>query len=341
MKKKIRIAQVGTAHDHASVTYAALRKLSDDFEVVGIAEPIEKHQKNLDTVAAYQGTPHYTVEELLNMDLDAVTIEIEECYATEYAQMFAEKGIAVQLDKPGSPGIDNFVKLVETCRKQNLPLQLGYMYRFNPMIRRAIDEAKKGTIGEVYSVEAHMSVHHAIPKRTWLGGYKGGMMYWLGCHLVDLVYRIQGEPEEVIPMNCQSPMSRDDNVDTEDFGFAVLKYKNGVSTIKTSAAEFNGFARRQLVISGTKGTIEVYPLETGSPTGKGTVSYARFTTKDHEQSPFRDCSERWECEPFERYDNMLLHFAKLVRRECENPYDYDYEIAMFKLFTKCCGGEKR
>ena len=112
-----------------------------------------------------------------------------------------------------------------------------------------------------------------------------------------------------------------------------------MSTVKTSAAEFNGFARRQLVISGTKGTIEVYPLETGSP--RGTVSYARFTTQDHEQSPFRDCSEKWECEPFERYDNMLLHFAKLVRRECENPYDYDYEIAMFKLFTKCCGGEKR
>ena len=42
---------------------------------------------------------------------------------------------------------------------------------------------------------------------------------------------------------------------------AVFKYKNGCSFAKTSATEGCGFLRRQLVISGSKGTIEINPIE--------------------------------------------------------------------------------
>ena len=35
----------------------------------------------------------------------------------------------------------------------------------------------------------------------WLGSVPGGMMFFLGCHLVDLIMQIQGMPQRVIPMN--------------------------------------------------------------------------------------------------------------------------------------------
>jgi hypothetical protein len=41
--------------------------------------------------------------------------------------------------------------------------------------------------------------------------------------------------------------------------------------------------------------------------------------------------------PFQRYEDMLLSFADMVRGEKENPYTLDYELELFKTILKCCG----
>ena len=65
-------------------------------------------------------------------------------------------------------------------------------------------------------------------------------------------------PQEVIPLS--QPIGTD-GVDADDFGMAVFKYKNGVSFVKSTAVEIGGFERRQLVVCGTKGTVELKPFE--------------------------------------------------------------------------------
>ena len=198
--RKVRIAQVGTGHDHAISTYRSIVAHPEAFELIGVAEPNPERVKDI-----YPDAPRCTVDELLARDdLDAVAIETEESLSTEYAQLFADKGIAIHLDKPGAQNLESFTKLIETVKAKKLPFQMGYMYRYNPMIREALDMAKSGELGEIFSVEAQMSVCHDPAKRAWLGQFRGGMLYFLGCHLIDLVYQIQGEPEEIIPMNMST-----------------------------------------------------------------------------------------------------------------------------------------
>jgi len=332
--KKIKIAQIGiNSLTHASQTFGSLLKQTDVFEVVGVAEPIDEWKTNLET-PLYKSVPHYTVDQLLGMDdLDAVAIETNEEYMTEYAQLFADKGIAVHMDKPGSPDHAAFEKLAHTLRDKNLPFHLGYMYRFNPLILRAYEKIAAGELGDIIAVETQMNCLHDEETRRWLSRHPGGMMYYLGCHLVDLVYKLQGMPDEVLPMN----MSTDTNgVKSEDFGFTVLKYKRGISFVKTSDVETNGFARRQLVIVGTKGTVEIEHFE--MHWGSGQKTYACFTTRDMAKS-WSDCSEKWETEEYDRYDAMMADFAAQVRGEYKNPYDYDYEIALHGLLMRCCGVE--
>ena len=43
-------------------------------------------------------------------------------------------------------------------------------------------------------------------------------------------------------------------------------------------------------------------------------------------------------EVFDRYDGMMYNFAELVRGK-ENPYDYDYELALYRLVRRACGME--
>jgi predicted dehydrogenase len=136
------------------------------------------------------------VEEILNdPEIEAVAVETEEIYLTKYARMVANAGKHLHMEKPGGIDIAEFEALIEALRSKNLTFSTGYMYRFNPKIKQAIAKVQRGELGEIYSVEAHMDCKHTVKTRQWLGTFPGGMMFFLGCHLIDLIYRIQGEPE--------------------------------------------------------------------------------------------------------------------------------------------------
>ncbi len=334
--KPVKIAQIGTGHDHAVYTMASLRKL-ECFDVVGIAEPNPNYTHRLKG-KTYEGLPVYTVEELLGMDeLEAVAIECEEENATKYAQMFADRGVHVHLDKPGSHGYASFEKMVETLRKKGLVLHMGYMYRYNPTVMRVLEMVRAGELGEIYSVEAHMSVHHPKEKHQWLSNYKGGMMYFLGCHDIDLVLQFMGgEPDQILCLNSKTGQS---DPECEDYGFCVFRYKNGVSFVKACAAEYNGFDRRQLVVCGTKGTVEIKPFEikVGTSLQKTTGRITNDVIEDNKI--WQDRSEVLDCGSYDRYDGMMQSFADEIRGLYPNPYTYDYELTLFKTVMKCCDSQ--
>jgi len=336
--KKIRIAQIGTQHDHAIPTMETLRQLSDIFELVGVANPDRDAENPVISGLehpAYQGVPVYPVEDLLDMNLDAVVIETWEKASTQYAQMALDRGIHVQMDKPGSESQEEFEKMVLTAKEKNLVFHTGYMYRYNPSVQKLLKSVKDGEFGEIYSVEAHMNCLHNPQKRQWLSQYKGGMLFFLGCHLIDLILQFQGMPEKIIPLSTATGF---DGVTGEDFGMAVFQYKNGVSFAKTTATEPGGFMRRQLVVCGSKKTAEIQPLEAFEETPE--IQYSRIREIDIETASQKGWgySEAWqEFHNHHRYRDMLVAFAKMVRGEIENPWSYEYEIKLHEIILKACG----
>lgn len=329
---RIKIAQVGTWHDHALPTYNSIKDLGELYELVGLAEPSGEMSPSFKNE-----TNIVTVENLLAMDdLQAVAIECEEEKSTYYAKLFAERGVAVHLDKPGTQDPKAFAELIQVARQGNVPLQMGYMYRYNPLIVKCMDDIKQGRLGKIFSIEAQMSVCHPLEKRRWLGKYKGGMMYFLGCHLVDLILQIQGTPNEIIPLNTSTESELVDGA--EDFGCAIFKYDCGSSFIKVCANETNGYERRQFVVSGTEGTFEIKPFETiMSQNNKAElVSKAHITYKPDVTDIWSDNSTEVISAGYNRYNPMMTDFAAFIRREKENPYTYDYELKLFNTLMKCC-----
>lgn len=160
-------------------------------------------------------------------------------------------------------------------------------------------------------------------------------MFYLGCHLADLVYAFMGEPIDVISLNNASNL---ESPNVKDFGLALLKYRHGYSMIKTVACEVSGDARRQFVISGTKGTIEIKPIE--NPVDIPGIAFANqismSVTKAEHRISFAERPEIISFPPFGRYDAMLIDFAKTVAGEKENTFDYSMEIAVHQLITKIC-----
>ncbi len=151
------------------------------------------------------------------------------------------------------PFAPDFEALIQTMKQTGKVFHTGYMYRYNPYIRDLLERIRRGDLGKIISVEAQMNCIHLRQLRQWLGNFPGGMMFYLGCHLVDLILQIQGQPKEIIPLNTTTGC----NTQADDFGMAVFVYENGVSFAKTTALEIGGYARRQLVVTGTEGTVEI------------------------------------------------------------------------------------
>ena len=93
--------------------------------------------------------------------------------------------------------------------------------------------------------------------------------------------------------------------------------------------------RRQLVVTGTKGCVELKPLEALTDGSYYTGIRTVGTTDDW----YAD-GEKTQSPLYARYDNMMRAFAQMVRGERKNPYGYDYEALLYRTVLKCCGDEK-
>ena len=330
-KGKILIGQIGIGHNHGSEKMRAVRKFPDLFEVVGIAEPDEKWRKMRGSHEVYSGLKWMDVEELLSVDgLDAVLVETDVMDLVPTAQKCIDAGVHIHLDKPAGENITEYEKLLNDAKEKKLVVQLGYMYRYNPAVKYCFEAVKSGLLGEIFEIDAVMSTEHPKEYRKWLENFKGGTMYIFGCHLIDLIISMLGFPERIMPILKKTCF---DGVQCYDNGFALLEYEKAIATVRTTSTEVNGYGRRQLVICGRKGSIEVKPLE--NPTNLW-LSLSEFS------EPYADRKKIIELPQIKgRYDDMMEDFAKMIRGEMENPFSYEHELLIHKATLMACGFDSK
>lgn len=332
--KKIRVAQIGSGHDHATAMWGSLIRLSDLFDIAGYYLPEEEKELYPERTEEFKVAKELTLDEILNdPTITAVVVETQEISLTKYSLLCAQHGKHIQMDKPGGLDADLFEELVRTVKEKGLVFHLGYMYRYNEAVMDLMNRIERGELGEIYCVETHMDCRHTPNKRQWLSAFPGGMLFFLGCHLIDLIFRIQGMPEKILPL---STCTRFDGVTAEDYGMAVFQYKNGQSFAKTCAQEMGGYARRQLVVCGEKETVEIKPLEMYD-TEDHRLLYSDVTV--YSSPSWGDQGAAHRTAPHDRYDTMMTAFAQMVNGEKENPYTYEYELALYRVLLAACGVE--
>lgn len=334
--RKVKIAQIGTsAFSHGNFIFNSLKKQQDLFDIVGYAMPEGERERLPERMADFAGYPELTVEEIMkDPEIEAVTVETEEKYLTKYALWAASAGKHIHMEKPGGCDLAAFETLIETVRAQKKVFHTGYMYRYNPVIADLLEKVGRGELGDITGVEAQMNCDHTTALRQWLSEYPGGSMFFLGCHMIDLVLLIKGKPNRVIPLNKQTGVA---DVRADDFGMAVFEYDNGNALVKVNSTEKGGFSRRQLVVTGTKGTVELKPIEMLVKEGEHYTT-RQFTTKTVYTSDDWFDSGKTENSPFfDRYDPMMTAFAQAVTGKKENPYTYAYELELYKTVRRACG----
>lgn len=332
--QKIKIGQIGIGHNHASEKMAALRKLSDFFEVVGIVEESETWWKARGNMACYQGIPRMTKEELFAVPgLEAVAVEVDVYQLTEVAMECAKHDLHIHMDKPGPERLAPFRDLLYEYKKRELTLQMGYMYRNNQGFSFLQKILEKGYLGEIFEIHTVMNRYDGKNPayRKWLSQFKGGAVYIFSGHLIDLVVKLLGRPLKVTPYLTKT---RDDNL--VDTGVAVLEYPRAIATVRSGVTEVDGFTYRKLVVNGTKGSFELVPLE--APGKYDSVPLSARLTLLEDNAEYKAGTHTVDLGVIPgRYDEELMDFAKIIRGEMENPYSYEHDLIVHEALLLATG----
>ena len=327
--KKIKIGQIGIGHNHGEAKMKAARKFPELFEIVGYAEENERWIEKRGANKGYEGLPRMSVEEIIEKS-DAILVESDVWDLTKYAQMCIDAGKHIHMDKPASGTLEEYKHMLDTAKEKNLVVQLGYMYRYNPAVLRCLEHIKNGDLGEIYSINAEMSTYHPVEYKKWLTNFGGGIMYILGSHLVDLIVYMMGEPKKITSYLKHTGL---DGVDFEDNNLAVLEYDKALARIFVSSVEVNGFGRRQLVVTGSKGTINICPLERPITMTYSDTSIADKTYEDRKiVIPFEDHTADG------RYDEMMQDLYTYITGTKQNPFSYEHDYLVQKVLSEIVGG---
>jgi predicted dehydrogenase len=322
-KPRIKVGQIGVGHGHASKL--AVYRRSADYEVVGIIEPDEALRKRAESEPAFKDLRWMTREELLNVPgLQAVLVETRVRDLLDNAEACVAAGKHVSIDKPAGESLPQFRRILESATKQKLLVQMGYMYRYNPAVVMLRDFLKKGWLGEMFEVHAVMSKVVDPAQRKELAAYRGGIMFELGCHVIDLIAGLLGRPKEVAG-HSQHVSSIDDKL--ADNMLALLTYPKALATVKSSAMEVEGFDRRHLVVCGTEGTFHIQPLD--NPSARVAFSKARGEYKKGYQDV--------KFPKYQRYVADAADMARIIRGEKASDFPPEHDLAVQETLVKACG----
>ena len=327
----IKIGQIGIGHNHGEAKMLTVKKFPELFEVVGFAEENEEWLEKRGNLECYKGLKRYSVDELIEK-CDALLIETDVWNLTEIAQKCIDAGKHVHIDKPGSGTLEEYKKMLDTAKEKNLIVQLAYMYRYNPAIQKTFELLNEGKLGEIYSINAEMSTFHSQNYRKWLTSFGGGVMYILGCHLIDLIVYIMGKPDKIHSFLKHTKL---DDIDTNDNNLVVMEYEKALARVFVSSVEVNGYGRRQFVVSGSKGTVNICPLE----------QPLQMTYSDTQiaNTAFGDRKEILQIEDNTangRYDDMIKDFYAYITGEKQNPFTYEHEYNVQAVLDEVIGGVK-
>ena len=316
---KVRIGQIGSQHAHASGKMEGLRRLTDVFDVVGLAGA------DANARGVYEGLPRMTVDELLALPgLQAVAVEtrIEDATATALKALRAGKHL--HRDKPGGLNHAEFAAMRNEAEQRQLAVQMGYMLRYNPAFQLLFQAHREGWLGEIREIDAMMGKLADDRTRKDIGALPGGGMFELACHVIDAAVTLLGKPLEV--HGFSTPTRPWDAV--KDNQLAVLVYGKATVTIRCNHADPFGGPRRRFTVAGSKGAMEILPLESGQAT--------LFLDAAH--GAWKKGSQQVKLDvPKGRYDNDLIDFAKVVRGQKKLDWNAAHDIAVHETVMRASG----
>jgi predicted dehydrogenase len=264
-----------------------------------------RKQEKADEFAAKYDIPlaFGSYEEMLQSDkIQAVYIPLPNSLHKEWALKALDAGKHVLCEKPLAVSAADCLEMDETARQKKLLLMEAFMYRFQPLTEKIIEEVQSGILGGMETIQAVHSFLLTDETNVRLSKeLNGGSLMDVGCYCVNAVRTLfNEEPEAVSAVAHFHAHGVDDQINI------LARFKSGRSAVLSSGlvSQYpSGYT-----ISGKRGYIHTH---FGYHLG---VSNGLVTRKiDGVESTFRDSTNE--------YTRMIEHFSDCVLHN--KPLRYD------------------
>ena len=331
MKKPLRALFYGRTHEHAPGKLETLKKMRDAYEIVAIVDDVPR-KSPMYSDQEWDAADYPIVSEAEAWTIPGIDVgfvEVTNRDLMEIAAQFAARGIPMHCDKPCGEDFETYRKVVETCRAKDIPMQIGYMYRTNPALRFVWDFVRKGGLGRIGFIEADMNhAYNHDNYAEYMQTFEGGILYSLGCHLVDMVEpMVKGLPTKVTRV-LKSAFGYPAGGKTD--GTALLEFPETNVLIRTACEMPGGILCRRLRVDGTNGTIDLCPIERFD----GAELKLAMTLREPAGGYAAGRHEIGFGVQTDRYEGQLRELAAVVRGERPNDQDYDRDLRVHALTLK-------
>ena len=266
---RIKFGFLGTKHAHALAKMQVLQAFPA-IEVVGVFEPDNTQRSLIQKTAIPFKDIHFydNLDEMIHdKSIIAIVNESLSCESLQYTDAIIKAGKHCWYDKPAGDNFIQFQQILSQAKNQQIHIQMGYMFRYHDGFNKIASLVKSGILGDIFSIRAQMSVFIPAVRGTSLNfntrdtiaNHKGGILYDLGCHIIDQVCWLLGRPTTL------TAFLRNDSgcIPTcMDNTLGVLEYPKSLVTINIAAMEVPNKQTRRFEVNGTKGSaILVEPFE--------------------------------------------------------------------------------
>lgn len=203
-----------------------------------------------------------------NENIDVVSICTPTVTHAECGLRAIEAGKHVLVEKPMTDTVEEAEKLIESANAQGVYLTVGFLERFNPAVQEALKVISRGEVG--YVILAHAKRVSRWPVR--IGDV--GVIKDLAIHDIDIMNLLFGT--EIYSVFATAGNIRHG---FEDYANIMISYPGN----KGAFVETNWLTPRKvrtLVITGTKGIINIEYISQSIVIENETHSYQPFITNE-------------------------------------------------------------
>ena len=190
-----------------------------------------------------------------NKEINAVSIGIPDQLHKQVAIEMLEAGKHVLCEKPLALTKEDVAEIVQAAKKSNRVFMVGQICRFTPSFVKTKELIESGALGELYFVEseyAHDYMNIVSNKQNWRSDDKRHGVIGGGCHAVDLLRWLAGDPVEVFAYGTHKLLP---TVPYDDATCALLKFDEELmGKVFVSTGCKRDYTMRTCIY-GTKGTI--------------------------------------------------------------------------------------
>ena len=286
MSKKLRVAiiglHIGTSHMEGVLEYGA--------EVAAICDLNPETLKKMgDRCQIPEDRRYLDYHDILALkDIDIAIIATPDQLHLKMSEEFLAAGMHVMCEKPLAltrPELEAIIAL--TKKYPNQKYMVGQVCRYNPGFVKMKELYDEGKIGELFFVESEYAhdYHKIMPE--WRRDPNRHGVIGGGCHAVDLLRWIAGDPIEVFAYGNHKLLPM---IETDDATISVLKFPNDViGKIYVSTGCKRPYTMRTQLY-GTKGTllyesgkdfIQLYTLSEDGIAVNPTPELVKFNYRDH------------------------------------------------------------